>query len=378
MPLVVGVSFRRAGKVYYFDPNGVELKTSDRVIVKTTRGTECGEVVSAPEEIPDEEIPTPLKRIVRKATTEDLEKVERNRAKEQEAVKVCNEKIAKHKLDMKLIDAEYVFDGNKLVFCFTAENRVDFRDLVKDLASVFKTRIELRQIGVRDEAKMVGGLGQCGRRLCCTLFSGDFDPVSIRMAKEQDLPLNPLKISGACGRLMCCLKYEVEAYKDFKKRAPKRGEQVRTADGVATVLDYSVPRERLTVAYETGLRANVNLADVTLMKKPGEDGKKGAEGAGRKKDESAGRKFDPGDKSDGGGKSDRGDKSEGGGEPGLGEQSAESAESDGHAKSDAVGSPNGGHEAALGAEANGGGAPQGCGAGSCANGNGCGCLSEPS
>lgn len=260
MPTVVGVTFKKAGKVYYFDPNELDLKAADKVVVKTSRGMEFGEVVAPPEEIPEEELTNPLKKVVRRATHEDDETLARNKAKEKEALEVCESKIQKHGLPMKLIDAEFVFDGSKLIFFFTAEGRVDFRELVKDLAGIFKTRIELRQIGVRDEAKMIGGLGPCGRRLCCTVFLGDFEPVSIRMAKEQDLPLNPLKISGVCGRLMCCLKYEYEAYQDFKKRAPKRGLTVETELGTGRLVDYNVPRELLIVELETGRRTEIPLA----------------------------------------------------------------------------------------------------------------------
>ncbi|MDI6821870.1 MAG: stage 0 sporulation family protein [Actinomycetota bacterium] len=220
MPRVVGVVFREAGKVYYFNPRRLDLKVGDNVIVKTSRGLEFGEVVMLPQDIPEDELTAPLKKVIRKATQEDRTQVEKNRAKEKEAFETCEEKIKEHGLPMKLVDVEYVFDKSRIVFYFTAEERVDFRALVKDLASIFRTRIELRQIGVRDEAKMIGGIGPCGRRLCCTLFLSDFEPVSIRMAKEQDLPLNPLKISGICGRLMCCLKYEYEWYKEFKSKAP--------------------------------------------------------------------------------------------------------------------------------------------------------------
>jgi cell fate regulator YaaT (PSP1 superfamily) len=268
MPIVVGVVFKKAGKIYYFDPAKLELNVGDGVIVKTARGMEYGEVVSPPEQLSDEEIITPLKKISRKATKEDKEKATKNRVKEKEALKTCEEKIAEHNLPMKLVDVEYVFDGSKMIFYFTAEGRVDFRDLVKDLASVFRTRIELRQIGVRDEAKMIGGLGPCGRRLCCTLFLSDFEPVSIKMAKEQNLPLNPLKISGVCGRLMCCLRYENEVYKDFNKRAPRRGSEVETPEGHGKVVDYCVPREKVVVAIGEGSLIEFPLTEVTVIKKP--------------------------------------------------------------------------------------------------------------
>ncbi len=205
---VVGIRFKRAGKIYYFDPDELELGLEDKVIVETARGIEYGEVVVSPKMISEDDVVPPLKKVIRKATTEDCNQVEENRSKEKEAFQICLRKISEHQLPMKLVDVEYTFDGNKVIFSFTAEGRVDFRELVKDLAAVFRTRIELRQIGVRDEAKMLGGLGSCGRILCCASFLGDFEPVSIRMAKDQRLSLNPTKISGICGRLMCCLKYE--------------------------------------------------------------------------------------------------------------------------------------------------------------------------
>lgn len=212
MTKVVGIRFKKAGKIYYFLPGGIDLKPSDSVIVETARGMEFGKVVLPLREIPAEEVVSPLKEVLRKATSEDEEQFSNNERKEKEAFQICLTKINAHKLPMKLIDVEYTFDGNKIIFSFTAEGRVDFRELVKDLAAVFRTRIELRQIGVRDEAKMLGGLGSCGRELCCASFLGDFEPVSIRMAKDQNLSLNPTKISGICGRLMCCLKYENGCY----------------------------------------------------------------------------------------------------------------------------------------------------------------------
>lgn len=212
MAEVVGVRFKKAGKIYYFSPGGLELATGDNVIVETARGMEYGTVVLPLREISPNEVVSPLKEVLRKATTQDEQLFHNNEIKEKEAYKICQSKIIAHKLPMKLIDVEYTFDGNKIIFSFTAEGRVDFRELVKDLAAVFRTRIELRQIGVRDEAKMLGGLGSCGRELCCASFLGDFEPVSIRMAKDQNLSLNPTKISGICGRLMCCLKYENGCY----------------------------------------------------------------------------------------------------------------------------------------------------------------------
>lgn len=214
---VVGVRFKRAGKIYYFSSGDLALNVNDKVIVETARGVEYGELVVAPRPVPEHEVVQPLKPVIRKATPEDERIVSANKVKEKEAFQICLKKIADHQLPMKLVDVEYTFDGNKIIFSFTAEGRVDFRELVKDLASVFRTRIELRQIGVRDEAKMLGGIGSCGRVLCCASFLGDFEPVSIRMAKDQKLSLNPTKISGICGRLMCCLKYENEAYDDESK-----------------------------------------------------------------------------------------------------------------------------------------------------------------
>jgi len=220
---IVGVRFRPAGKIYYFSPGGDQYTIGDKIIVETARGMEFGEVATPNRDLSDELITMPLKRVVRRATPRDEEQVEMFRAKEREAQQVCAEKIAQHSLPMSLVGAEYTFDGQKLIFYFTAENRVDFRELVRDLAATFKTRIELRQIGVRDEAKMLGGLGPCGRPICCATFLGEFQPVSIRMAKEQNLSLNPTKISGLCGRLMCCLRYECEHYAEPRPTLPEIG-----------------------------------------------------------------------------------------------------------------------------------------------------------
>lgn len=247
MAEVIGVRFKEVGKVYYFDPDGQTLKKGDRVIVETVRGIECGEVAMDNREIDDEEIIKPLKKLIRIATESDLEKVKENKIKEKNAFGICQQKIANHGLEMKLVDVEYTFDGGKVLFYFTADGRVDFRELVKDLAGVFKTRIELRQIGVRDESKMLGGLGICGRPFCCSSFLGEFQPVSIKMAKEQGLSLNPTKISGACGRLMCCLKYEQNAYEYLLKITPKPGAIVETAEGAGTVVDFSLLTGRLKV-----------------------------------------------------------------------------------------------------------------------------------
>lgn len=237
MSFIIGVRFAEVGKIYYFDPGELELEMNDKVVVETSRGVEFGEVVLAPREVAEKEITKPLKKVLRKADDRDLKKIEVNRQKEKEAFRTCSERIAKHKMDMKLINVEYTFDGSKIIFYFTAEGRVDFRELVKDLASVFKTRIELRQIGVRDEAKKIGGLGPCGRPCCCSAFLGDFQPVSIKMAKEQNLSLSPTKISGLCGRLMCCLNYEQEHYHDMCKKLPRVGRTVKTPDGSGEVAE---------------------------------------------------------------------------------------------------------------------------------------------
>jgi cell fate regulator YaaT (PSP1 superfamily) len=233
---VVGIRFKKAGKIYYFDPENKLIKNEDYVIVETARGIEFGQVVSGPKMVRQEEIVQPLKKVLRVATPDDIEKNDKNKADEQRAFVMCMEKITEHNLDMKLVDVEYTFDNNKVIFYFTADGRVDFRDLVKDLAAIFKTRIELRQIGVRDEAKMIGGLGPCGRPLCCSTFLGDFAPVSIKMAKEQNLSLNPTKISGICSRLMCCLNYEKDVYEENIDRLPNVGEKIITPHGVGEVI----------------------------------------------------------------------------------------------------------------------------------------------
>lgn len=227
---VIGVRFRKAGKIYFFDPTDLEIHQGDNVIVETARGIEYGNVVLGQKQVDDEKIIQPLKQVIRVATPEDDEIERRNKEKEKDAFKICLEKIKKHGLEMKLIHAEYTFDNNKVLFYFTADGRIDFRELVKDLAAVFKTRIELRQIGVRDETKIVGGIGICGRPLCCHTFLSEFVPVSIKMAKEQNLSLNPTKISGVCGRLMCCLKNEEEAYEELNSKLPNVGDRVTTVD----------------------------------------------------------------------------------------------------------------------------------------------------
>ncbi len=251
MKKVIGVRFRQAGKMYHFDPAGFEIKTGDHVIVETARGVEYGRVVEGVKEVADDEIKTPLKPVIRLATKEDDKKAQANKEKEKKAFKICKEKIAKHGLEMKLIDTEYTFDNNKVLFYFTADGRIDFRELVKDLASVFKTRIELRQVGVRDETKMIGGIGICGRPLCCNSYLCDFAPVSIKMAKEQNLSLNPTKISGICGRLMCCLKNEQEAYEQLNSNLPNIGETVKTFDGYkGEVTSVNVLRQKVKIVVE--------------------------------------------------------------------------------------------------------------------------------
>ena len=247
MAEVIGVRFKEVGKVYYFDPLDNKLNTGDMVIVETARGLECGEVATPNKIIPDEKIKQPLKPLIRIATEKDLNHLAENKIREKDAYKICEQKIANHNLEMKLVNVEYTFDNSKIIFYFTADGRVDFRALVKDLASVFRTRIELRQIGVRDEAKMLGGLGICGRPFCCNRFMGEFQPVSIKMAKEQGLSLSPVKISGTCGRLMCCLKYEQEAYTDLLKHTPKIGAIVKTPEGKGLVVENNLIARTLKV-----------------------------------------------------------------------------------------------------------------------------------
>lgn len=248
MKIIIGVSFRQAGKVYFFDPGDEQIERGEHVIVVTAKGVEYGTVVVPNREMAEEKIVAPLKKIIRVATPKDEDIELKNREKEKDAYKICLEKIAKHRLEMKLIAAEYTFDNNKLLFYFTADGRIDFRELVKDLASVFRTRIELRQIGVRDETKICGGIGICGRTLCCHSYLSEFAPVSIKMAKEQNLSLNPTKISGVCGRLMCCLKNEEEAYEELNSRLPHIGSHVKTAEGLdAEVQSVSVLKQLVKV-----------------------------------------------------------------------------------------------------------------------------------
>ncbi len=252
MASVIGVRFRNAGKLYYFDPDEFWPTAGDAVIVETARGLEYGEVVTGVKEVSDEQITPPLKKVIRIATAEDALHQAENQSKEKDALAICQKKIAEHKLQMKLVGCEYTFDNSKILFYFTSDKRVDFRVLVKDLASIFRTRIELRQIGVRDEAKMIGGLGLCGRPVCCAAFLGDFQPVSIKMAKEQSLSLNPTKISGVCGRLMCCLKYEEDHYEATRKRMPKVGKEVITPDGNGTVVELNILKETVRVRIPKG------------------------------------------------------------------------------------------------------------------------------
>lgn len=248
MTTIIGVRFRNMGKIYYFDPKDNEISTGDHVIVETARGTEYGTVVLSPKEVPDEKVIQPLKQVIRMATPEDDDRVMSNKDREKEAYKICQEKIIKRGLEMKLVEAEYTFDNSKLLFYFTADGRVDFRELVKDLAAVFRTRIELRQIGVRDETKILGGIGICGRELCCKSYLSDFAPVSIKMAKEQNLSLNPTKISGTCGRLMCCLKNEQDTYEYLNSRLPGIGDTVTTRDGLTgEVQAVNVLRQQVRV-----------------------------------------------------------------------------------------------------------------------------------
>ena len=245
---IIGVRFKKAGKLYYFDPDGMQMEEGSHAIVETVRGVEYGTVIKSNTLVDESEVIQPLKKVIRKATPEDDESEAQNRLREKDAFGICEEKIAKHGLDMKLIDVGITFDHNKLIFYFTSDERVDFRELVKELAGVFRTRIELRQIGVRDEAKMLNGIGICGRPLCCATFLGDFQPVSIKMAKEQSLSLNPTKISGICGRLMCCLKYEEDVYEELNKKMPSVGDIISTVDGTGEILSTNVLMQTVKAA----------------------------------------------------------------------------------------------------------------------------------
>ncbi|MCQ2476374.1 MAG: stage 0 sporulation family protein [Clostridia bacterium] len=269
MAEIVGIRFKEVGKVYYFDPNGTTFEKGDHAIVETVRGIECGEVAIENKEVSDEELVKPLKKIIRPANDNDVKIYNENKQKEKDAADICRKRIEAHGLEMSLVDVEYTFDRGKILFYFTADGRVDFRELVKDLASIFRTRIELRQIGVRDEAKMIGGLGICGRPFCCSSFLGNFQPVSIKMAKEQGLSLNPGKISGTCGRLMCCLKYEQDAYDYLLKITPKPGAIIKTADGQGKVIECSLLTGKLKVQLDSnpnGMPRMYHRNDVKLLK----------------------------------------------------------------------------------------------------------------
>lgn len=269
MAEIVGIRFKEIGKVYYFDPDGSAFRKGDHAIVETVRGIECGEVAIENKEVNEDEIVKPLKKILRPASEADVKVYNENKKKEVEAEAICKKRIEAHGLEMNLVDVEYTFDRGKIIFYFTADGRVDFRELVKDLAGIFRTRIELRQIGVRDEAKMIGGLGICGRPFCCSSFLGGFQPVSIKMAKEQGLSLNPGKISGACGRLMCCLKYEQDAYEHLLKITPKPGAIVKTADGRGTVTEISLLTGKIKVLLDSnpaGIPKSYNRKDIKLIK----------------------------------------------------------------------------------------------------------------
>lgn len=272
---VIGVRFRSAGKIYFFDPLQFDIKKGEHVIVETARGIEFGTVVSAPKEVEDDKVIQPLKPVLRIATEKDIQQEAANKQKEKEAFKLCLEKIRKHGLEMKLIDAEYTFDNNKVLFYFTADGRIDFRELVKDLAAVFKTRIELRQIGVRDETKILGGIGICGRPLCCHTHLSEFIPVSIKMAKEQNLSLNPTKISGVCGRLMCCLKHEEETYEELNRGLPNVGDQVTTEEGnKGEVHSVNVLRQLVKVIVEVGDEKEIQEFRVDQLRFKKRHGKK--------------------------------------------------------------------------------------------------------
>lgn len=266
---IIGIKFKNTGKVYYFDPDRINFVVGESAIVETVRGVEIGDVTLENKLISEEELVSPLKRVIRKAEEADFLRAKENLEKEKEAFDICMKKIEEHKLNMKLIDVQYTFDRNKVLFYFTADGRIDFRELVKSLASVFRTRIELRQIGVRDEAKLLGGLGICGRSLCCASFLGDFEPVSIKMAKEQNLSLNPTKISGNCGRLMCCLKYEQDTYEQLLKRIPKIDAIVKTPDGRGVVIDHNVLRGTIKVKMDKstdGILKMFNADEVVIIR----------------------------------------------------------------------------------------------------------------
>lgn len=309
MVKIIGVRFRNAGKVYYFDPKNYKMKAGDHVIVETARGVEYGTVIGNIRSVPRESIVQPLKAVIRVATAEDDARAQKNRAREKDALKICQEKIRKHGLDMKLIDAEYTFDNNKVLFYFTADGRIDFRELVKDLAAVFRMRIELRQIGVRDETKILGGIGICGRPLCCHSYLSEFVPVSIKMAKEQNLSLNPTKISGVCGRLMCCLKNEEETYEYLNSRLPGLGDTVTTVDGRrGQVSSVNVLRQRVKVLFESEDQKELEEFDVQDLKfKPRRRRDKSGKGEKTSQGEKGGR-GDRGARGEKGARRDKGNK----------------------------------------------------------------------
>jgi cell fate regulator YaaT (PSP1 superfamily) len=268
MPDIVGVRFKRAGKVYYFDPAGIDLKVYDYVVVQTARGVELAQVTIAPRQAAASEITVELKTITRKASEEDVKRAQDFAARENQALIECNKLVTKLNLKMKLVSAEYNLDGSRITFYFTAEERVDFRELVRELTAFFKTRIELRQIGPRDQAKQVGGMGRCGRSLCCGSFLSEFNPVSIKMAKEQDLPLDPMKISGVCGRLQCCLAYESSQYRESKSLLPRRGQRVKTPEGVGVVIGGNPLKETVLVEMESQAETEFPLSQITTIQEP--------------------------------------------------------------------------------------------------------------
>lgn len=268
MAEIAGIRFQRAGKVYYFDPSGIELTVDDYVVVKTSRGLELGQVVIAPTQILDSELGEPLKPIIRKAEPDDIERNQELEKKSVEALAECGRLIKKLRLPMKLLTAKYNLTGNRVIFFFSAAERVDFRELVRELTNRLKVRVELRQVGPRDEAKLMGSYGRCGRALCCSSFLSDFEPVSIRMAKEQDLPLNPMKISGVCGRLMCCLDYESELYRQMREQLPKKGQQVMTQLGAATVTGANPLKETVMVELESGATVELSLSEISAEAEP--------------------------------------------------------------------------------------------------------------
>lgn len=288
MTEVIGVRFKDTGKMYYFDPSSLKFEKGQMVVVETARGLECGTVCISNTDVPEDKIVKPLRKIIRVATDEDVKRAEENGRKEKEAFDICAKKIAEHKLDMKLVDVEYSFDSSKILFYFTADGRVDFRNLVKDLASIFKTRIELRQIGVRDEAKLLGGLGICGQPFCCMRFLNEFQPVSIKMAKEQGLSLNPVKISGVCGRLMCCLKYEQDVYEELIALMPKAGSLVKTPDGEGIVEESNLLCGTLKVRLSKNpdaLPVQYGIGDIRILKGGSNKRQKGKSGGKAEREE---------------------------------------------------------------------------------------------